>query len=243
MRLIAAAVLVLVAGPALAQEQPTSSIVVQGRGVAESPPDSFFIGGSLRGQGADRVTALQALADVQTRMTAGLERLEGLTGARLRTESVGVEPVYGPECRANTYDGDRAGCAVRSYSAKMRFQFKGAPATEAGNAVSLAAELGAEDVATTGVHLEDDQPLRTEATRLAFLDAERQAQTLAAASGRRIVRILRVQDANARMDPYEAGSVGDIIVTGSRVRPTVAIPVEQPPVRMEVRLNVVFEIE
>ena len=119
----------------------------------------------------------------------------------------------------------------------------GAPASAAGNAVSLAAELGAQNVSTTGVHLEDDQALRMEASRLAFLDAERQAETLAAASGRRVVRILRVQDSNARMPEYEAGQVQDIVVTGSRVRPTVAIPVDQSPVRVEVRLNVAFEIE
>ena len=245
MKPIAAAIAaaLLIAAPAAAQQADPPTIVVQGRGVAESPPDSFFIGGQLRGQGADRVTALRALADVQARVTEGLEQLDGLTGARLRTESVSVAPVYAAGCTADSYERDEAGCRVSGYAANLRFQFKGAPASAAGNAVSLAAELGAQNVSTTGVHLEDDQALRAEASRLAFLDAERQAETLAAASGRRVVRILRVQDSNARMPEYEAGQVQDIVVTGSRVRPTVAIPVDQSPVRVEVRLNVAFEIE
>jgi hypothetical protein len=57
------------------------------------------------------------------------------------------------------------------------------------------------------------------------------------------VRILRVQDANARDTVYDSGEADEIVVTGSRIRPTVAIAVDQPPVVIEARLNVVFEIE
>jgi uncharacterized protein len=247
MKFIVIAGLLLAAAPVAAQDEAPSrgpaTIIVQGRGVAESPPDSFFIGGQLRGQGADRVAALQALSDNQTRVSDGLQSLDGLTGARMRTESVSVEPTYAPNCRAEGRDRDGAGCAIAGYAASIRFQFKGAPASSAGNAVSLAAELGAQNVSTTGTHLEDDQALRAEASRLAFVDAERQANALAEASGRRIIRILRVQDAQARVGDYQGGVVDDIVVTGSRIRPTVAIPVDQPPVRIETRLNVAFEIE
>ena len=232
-----------VAMPAQAQDADVATIVVQGRGRAEAPPDSFFIGGQLRGQGTDQTAALRALSEAQTRVSDGLQRLDGLTGARLLTESVGVEPVYAQGCRAEGRDRDTSGCTIQSYTASMRFQFKGAPASEAGNAVSLASEMGAQNVGTSGTHLQDDAALRAEARRLAFADAEEQARSLAEASGRRIVRILRIQNADARMGDYEAGSVDEVVVTGSRIRPSVAIPVDQPPVRVEVRLNVAFEIE
>lgn len=241
--IIVAATLALAGAPAHAQEPSASTIVVQGQGRAEAQPDSFFIGGQLRGQGSDQTSALRALSGAQTRVSDGLQRMDGLTGARLLTESVAVEPIYAPGCRAEGRDRDASGCTIQSYTASLRFQFKGAPASEAGNAVSLASELGAQNVGTSGTHLEDDSALRAEARRLAFADAERQARDLAEASGRRIVRILRIQNADARMGEYNAGSVDEVVVTGSRVRPSVAIPVDQPPVRVEARLNVAFEIE
>ncbi|RZJ40631.1 MAG: DUF541 domain-containing protein [Brevundimonas sp.] len=244
MRLTVASVaFALTALSAHAQESAISTIIVQGRGRAEAPPDAFFIAGQLRGQGADQSAALRALAETQGRMSDGLARMDGLSGARLLTQSVEVEPVYAPGCRADSRDRDSSGCTIQSYTAGMSFQFKGAPASEAGNAVSLASELGAQNVGTSGTHLEDDAALRAEARRLAFADAEEQARSLAEASGRRIVRIVRIQNADARMNDYEPGSADEVVVTGSRIRPSVAIPVEHPPVRVDVRLNVAFEIE
>lgn len=232
----------LIALPATAQsgaERPT--IVVEGRGVAERAPDAFFIGGDLRGEGSDSVSALRALADAQTRVTEGLNDFEGLSAGKLRTQSVEVQPVYAGNCQQNRRDDDA--CPVTAWAATLRFQFKGAPASLAGNAVSLAAELGARRVSITGSEVEDETALRADANRLAFADARRQADTLAAASGQRIVRLLRVQDSNARFPEHDSGQIDEVVVTGSRVRPSVAIPVDQPPVRIETRLTVVFEIE
>lgn len=239
---IAGLATVLIALPATAQtavERPT--IVVEGRGVAERAPDAFFIGGDLRGEGPDSVSALRALAAAQARVTEGLADFEGLAAGKIRTQTVEVQPVYAGNCQPNRRDDDT--CPVTAYAATMRFQFKGAPASLAGNAVSLAAELGARRVSTTGTEVEDETALRADANRLAFADARRQADTLAAASGQRIVRILRVQDSNARFPDDNSGQVEEVVVTGSRVRPSVAIPVDQPPVRIETRLTVVFEIE
>lgn len=216
-------------------------IVVQGRGVAERAPDSFFIGGDIRGEGRDSVEALRAMTAAQTRITDGLSDMEGLTGGTIRTDAVSVEPLFAADCAPNRRDNDA--CPISGYSARMRFQFKGSPASAAGNAVSLAAEMGARNVSTTGAEVEDERALRAEASRLAFLDAQRQADTLASASGRRIVRVLRVQDANARLAELKSGEIGEIVVTGSRVRPSVAVSFDQPPIEVESRLTVVFEID
>lgn len=233
---------VLIALPALAQSEigrPT--IVVEGRGVAGRAPDTFFIGGDLRGEGPDSVSALRALADAQARVFEGLNDFGGLSAGKLRTEAVEVQPVYADNCSPNRRD-DNA-CPVAAYAATMRFQFKGAPATLAGDAVSLAAELGARRVSITGAEVEDEAALRAEANGLAFADARRQADTLAAASGVRIVRLLRIQDADARFPDHKSGNVDEVVVTGSRIRPSVAIPVDQPPIEIEQRLTVVFGVE
>lgn len=232
----------LAALPAFGQtpaERPT--IVVEGRGVAERAPDAFFIGGDLRGEGSDSVGALRALAATQRRVTEGLDDLEGLTAGKLRTQAVEVQPIFAGNCQPNRRDDDA--CPVTAYAATMRFQFKGAPAGRAGDAVSLAAELGARRVSITGSEVDDEAALRTDASRLAFTDARRQADTLAAASGQRIVGILRVQDSDARFPDHDSGEIDEVVVTGSRIRPSVALPVDQPPVQIETRLTVVFEVE
>lgn len=235
----------LVSAPAVSAQEAGETtrpvIVVQGRGVAERAPDAFFIGGDIRGEGRDSVEALRALTAAQARITEGLSDMEGLTGGTLRTEGVSVEPQFAADCRPDRRDSDA--CPVSGYSARMRFQFKGSPASSAGNAVSLAAEMGARNVSTTGAEVEDETALRAEASRLAFADAQRQADTLAQASGRRIVRVLRVQDSNARVAELKSGEIGEIVVTGSRIRPTVAVAVDQPPIEIESRLTVVFEID
>lgn len=239
---IACLATVLGALPAIAQTEPgRPTITVEGRGVAARAPDAFFIGGDLRSEGVDSVSALRALAATQSRIFDGLNDFEGLSAGKLRTEAVEVQPVYADTCPPNRRD-DNA-CPVAAYAATMRFQFKGAPASLAGDAVSLAAELGARRVSITGAEVEDESALRAEANRLAFADARRQADTLAAASGQRIVRLLRVQDADARFPDYSSGELDEVVVTGSRVRPSVAIPVDQPPVEIERRLTVVFETE
>ncbi|MFC5342569.1 SIMPL domain-containing protein [Brevundimonas staleyi] len=231
------------ASPAVAQEARFDGpvIVVEGRGTAERNPDDFFISGELRAHGPNQVAALQAIAAAQTRLTEGLADMDGLTAGRLRNQSFAVNPVSRDNCSETRRDEDA--CAIGAYSARMAFTFKGRPVDQAGNAASLAAELGATAVGVSGVEVEDRAALRAEANRLAFADARRQAETLAEASGQRITGIVRVQDRNARLGDNDSGAVDDVVVTGSRIRPTVAIPLAQPPVQAQATLTVVFSVE
>lgn len=238
-----AALALLVAEPVAAQDDPSpSTLSVAGRGVAERAPDTFFIGAELIGRGTDQVSALRALAEIQARVSDGLNRLDGLTGGTLRTEEVSVEPVVSREC-ADQYRSDRSSCVPAAFTATMDIQFKGAPVSMSGDAVSLASELGAQRASATGQEVEDEAALRAQAARLAFVDARLQAEALAAASGRRLGRIIRIEDPAARPVERQSDSVQDIVVTGSRMRPSVAIPVEHPPVQVEAHVNVVFELE
>ncbi len=242
---LAAFAAVLTATPALAQQEITSrpSIVVVGEGRAERAPDTFRVTADVEGRGATQVDAVRALSEARERVGEGLERLAGLERARVTTGSPQVEPTHDPECGRERYN-DSANCPITGYRAAMNLTLEGAPVERAGDAVSLAAERGARNARLEAAILADDRELQAEANAAAFADARRQADALAQASGQRIVRVLRVQDPGARsFGAAGIDAVQEVVVTGSRVRPSVPLNVAPPPARIDARLTVVFEIE
>lgn len=232
------------AGPALAQNAPANppAIVVVGTGQAEAPPDSFTVSASLVGRGTDQVSALRALADAQQRVAGDLRNLEGLDRLTLTASRVSVSPVTA-DCAEDRYGEPRPNCAITGYIASIELVAKGAPLAQAGSVVSLAAERGAQSVTLDQFDLADRDALDAEASRLAFADARRQADFIAAASGQRIVRVLRVEDPQNRIGAIQSGGANEIIVTGSRIRPAVDLTVTPPPVVVRKQLSVVFEIQ
>jgi len=218
--------------------------MVTGTGHAEEAPDTFVLKASIEGRGADRLSALRELNASQGRIMENLPKLEGLSRARITTGDLGVSPVRSADCSV-TYGRDESACPIVGYRAIMPITLSGSPAERAGDALSLAAELGADGASLESYELADMAGLREAANRNAFADARRQAETLASASGQRLGRVLRVSDANARMYGAPAGlvSVEEVVVTGSRVRGSVPITVAPSPVTAQSNIAVVFEIE
>ena len=222
------------------------SIVVTGSGEAESAPDTFTVTAGVEGRGPDQVAALQGLAARQHSVMDGLRRLEGLTRSELTTGEVKVEGTYDPACGGSGYDRDTTDCPVVGYVASMSVTLRASPVDRAGDAVSLAAELGARGTSISWTGLDDMSALRQQANEAAFADARRQADVLAAASGQRIVRVLRIQDPSARAITIardEATQIDEVVVVGVRARPRISLEVAPPPVSAESRVTVFFEIE
>lgn len=236
------------AWPTAAQDSLASrpTIVVIGTGEAEAQPDRFDVDVIVSENGATQAEALQAFSTVQSGILETLPRMQGLTEARVTTGATSIAPRYGPTCQTDRYDRDTRDCPIIGYFASSILSFTGSPAERAGDALSLASELGAVQARLEDYALVDMQTLQDAANRAAFADAERQARMLAEASGRRIVRILRIQDPSARGTDMASpgGELDDIIVTGIiPPSPTVTVAVAPEPVRATARLTVVFEIE
>lgn len=239
---------VVLAWPAAAQDSLANrpTIIVLGNGEAEVQPDRFEVEVVVLGRGATQVEALQAFSTVQSGMLETLPRLQGLTEARVTTGATSVAPRYGPNCETDQYDRDTRDCPIMGYFASSILSFTGSPAERAGDAVSMASELGASQARLGDYALIDSRALQDAANRAAFSDAERQARMLAEASGRQIVRILRIQDPSARVTDIasQGEELNDIIVTGRSFQsPAVTIAVVPEPVRATARVTVVFEIE
>ena len=234
----------MLALPAMAQEiEARPSITVIGRGHVETPPDSFRMTAELEGRGADQVAALRALSAVQSRV-GEVEKLEGLKRARLTTGAPSVSPTFDPQCGGDRYNRDADACPVVGYVASLAVTLEAGPVERAGDALSLASEQGARNASVQSFYLAEDASQTADAQRAAFADARRQADTLAAAAGQRIVRVLRLQnpDADRFATGYVANALAEVVVTGSR-RPSVALDVAPPPVRTEAQIVATFEIE
>lgn len=241
----AAAVVLMLATPAMSQELKAArpSITVLGQGLVETAPDTFRMSADLQGRGADQVAALRVLADAQMRVS-DIQLLDGLEKARLTTGAPSVSPTFDPQCGGDGYGRDTEDCPVVGYVAAISFTLEAGPASRAGDAMSLAAERGASNAKVESFYLSDDAAQAVEAQRAAFNDARRQAESLAAAAGQRIKRVLTLQDpnaSNARRVTY--GYMEDVVVTANRTRQTVSLDVAPPPVRTEARVLATFEIE
>ena len=243
--IFSALVILCCAAPALAQNAAAAppAIVVVGTGQAEAPPDSFTVTARIAGRGADQISALRTLADTQQRVSGDLQNLEGLDRLTLTTSRISVSPVTAADCAEDRYGEPRSDCPIAGYVATIELTAKGEPLAQAGSVLSLAAERGAQSVTLEQFDLADRTVLDAEASRLAFADARRQADFIAAASGQRIVRVLRVEDPQNRIGAIQSGAMDEIIVTGSRVRPAVDLSVTPPPVVVRKQLSVVFEIQ
>lgn len=234
--------------PAAAQDLGIDepSIVVVGTGMAEASPDRFRIRATATGQGADQVAALRALSEVQTRVSDGLGRLDGLTASEVTNAAVSVSPTFGGDCERAPWNSGDSTCPVTGYVATTEIMFEGAPVERAGDAVSLASQLGARQASIMDMRLADDSGLRAAASREAFADARRQADLLAQASGQRIVRVLRVQQMDDRMAMMEMdanAAMAPAAMELAMVVPEVSISVAPEPARARANLIVVFEIE
>jgi len=232
--------------PAAAQQALSGppSILVTGSGEAEAAPDQFSISLSIEGRGTTQVDALRDLSVSQTRIMDAVPKLSGLDRATMTTGDVSLEPVFDSACGGNEYDRDTDNCPVVAYKVTSPITMRGAPAERAGDALSLASELGARSGRISSYSVTDMRTLQAAANRAAFADAERQARMLSEASGRRIVGILRIQDPSTRLVGPDLEEVQDIIVTGRAYQSAaVSIVVMPEPVKATARVTVAFEIE
>lgn len=240
-----AALLVLgIPSLAFAQTEPPT-IAVVGVGVAEAAPDTFVVSAEIEGRGRDQVAAIRALAAAQDRLSEAA-RLDGLERARLTTGRPSVRPTFEPTCGQSEYGRETDDCPIVGYVASTEITLEGSPTARAGDALSLLSERGARNAALASFLIRDMDAHRRAAQRAAFEDARRQAQTLADASGRSGVRLVKLEDAAARdMRPLveRAREVQEVVVTGSRIRPTVALDVAPEPVRTESRVVATFAME
>ncbi|MDP1739384.1 MAG: SIMPL domain-containing protein [Caulobacter sp.] len=250
---IAAACAFAIATPGVAIAAP-AEIVVMGVGAAERPADWANVAFVIIGSGKTSVEALQALTKQQGLIESRLAALQGATSVRIQTGDLKVSAVRGEECEgANAYRPtplmSEGACAIKGYAVMMEVNVRLAPASQAGNAASLAAELGALEVHLSGFGVDDDAALKGAATRDAVQNGRTQADTIANASGVTLGPVIRMQDPSAAgydrfgdEDVPLAAEAAAAAAPARRSAPTVDVKISVPPVRVSSRLSMVFTV-
>jgi uncharacterized protein YggE len=238
-------------GPAKAQTLDKSQIVITGIGTVERPAEWAIVSLAVVGEGKTSVEALKALSALQTKLESQQSVLVGVKAVDIATSELKVQEVLGPDCeRGESYQPtptlSEGACAVKGYVGVMSMRVKLAPASRAGDAASLAAELGGRGVSLAAFGLNDPTSLRDAAIDAAIQDARAQAAAIAKASGVRLGPIAMVSDRNPR--PYSDEELDGIVLNSEALSerpptaPTASVKLTVPPVEETVRLSVVFSI-
>lgn len=237
------AALLVLGAPSLAfaqTEPPTIAVV--GVGEVETLPDAFMVSAEIEGRGSDQVEAMRALSEAQERLSEA-SRLEGVEKARFTTGRPNLRPAFQQGCGQSQYGRDTEDCPIAGYVASTEVTLEGSPVARAGDALSLLSERGARNARLVTFFVRELAPQRQAAQRAAFDDAQRQARALAVASGHDSVRLLKLEDTAAQDVGRVVAAAPQIVVTGSRIQPTVALNVAPQPVRTESRVVATFAME
>ncbi|MBI5941305.1 MAG: SIMPL domain-containing protein [Caulobacterales bacterium] len=256
MRLFLIAGLLALAAPDLSQAQTLdkSQTIITGIGSVERPAEWATVSLAVVGEGKTSVEALRGLSALQTKLESQLSALVGVKAIDIATSELKVQEVVGSDCeRGESYQPrptlSEGACAVTGYVVTMTMRVKLAPASRAGDAASLAAELGGRGVSLAAFGLNDPSSLRDAAIDAAIQDARAQAAAIAKASGVKLGPIALVSDRSPR--PYDGEELDGVVLATEApaallakppAAPTASVKVTVPPVEETARLSVVFSI-
>lgn len=245
----------LLAAPAFAQTPAApSEITLVGIGHVERTAQWAAITFQVRGEGATSVEAVRALETTRRALEDGLGRLAGARSIKIEASELKIAPVRGAECEADPYDQpvlSKGDCAVLGHLATLSFKVRLSPADKAGDAASLAAQLGAVNVELGGSGLDQPDALASEAATAAIADARADAEVIAKATGRTLGPVVRVQDPYAGVDYMPGPPALEMVAKPAAMRlqprppvaPEVSVAITVPPVSETTRLIVVFRLE
>ena len=171
------------ADPAAAD--PQRSITVTGNGAVRSSPDRAEVSFGIETQASSAEAALARNSATMRRVLAALDA----TGVgELQTQNVSVWPRWGDQ---NRIDGYVASNSVSGVIAVGR----------AGAAIDAAVAAGANQISGPALTSDDSRRLYAQALEAAVKDARERAETLAAAAGGSLGRVLTIAESSAPPQP------------------------------------------
>ena len=210
----------------------TTRVVVSGDAVIQERPDTAVVTIAVVTQGR---TALDAQQENATRTEAVVRAVKQAAGAGAEVETSGysLQPQY-------TYREGQPPI-IQSYQAQNSVTVTTGDLARVGPVIDAAAAAGANSVSNLSFILRRDQPARQRALTDATRAAVGKAQTLAAALGGRVVRIIEVQEATAFVRPFQTYAETDMISLKSRTAqaPT---PVEIGSLDIRSQVTLVAEV-
>jgi uncharacterized protein len=182
----------VLAGPALAQQPPLSSIRVTGDARVTAKPDRVQIDIGVTTHAAQSQEAASENARQVDAVLAALKK--AAPAAALKTVSYSLNPNY-------KYHPGGGEPSIDGYNAQNVVQVTLDDLGKIGAVIDAAAAAGANHVQGIDFTLRDQDAVRAEALRQAATRARAEAEVLAQALGLKVLRVLSVEEGGGRVSP------------------------------------------
>lgn len=202
---------------------------VEGVGKATAVPDTALLSLGVTKTAPNVTTAQQQVNDVANKLITDLKAL-GIDEKNIKTTNYSVNPNYDFREGTQTPNG---------YTVSQNLEVRVKPIDKANQAVDIATKDGANMVGGISFVLDDDEQkkVQEEARKEAVANAKEKAQSLAAAAGISLGRIVDIQENSGRQMPmfYAAGALD----AKTAEAPTNLTPGENT---VEVTISLAYEI-
>jgi uncharacterized protein YggE len=214
----------------LAQQAPTVyTIRVTSTALVAAKPDRAEIDVGVYTQSSEAGTAASHNAERLQAVLAALRKTLG-EHADIKTLSYGLTPTY-------RYPSAGAEPTITGYTASNVVRVTLEELQRTGAAIDAATRAGANRVQDIRFTLRDEQPARREALHQAATQAREEADTLAAALGVRILRVLSVEESGGQPRPMRP-----IALATARAEAAAPTPIETGALDVSATVTLSVEI-
>jgi len=215
---------------AAADARRATRVTVGGDAIVQAQPDTAILTISVVTQARRAIDAQQENATKSDAVVRTLKAAAG-TGAEVKTSGYSVQPqrVY-RENQAPTITG---------YEARNTVTVTMSDLTKVGNVIDASSQAGANDIAGISFTLREDRPARDRAMAEATREAMSKAQVIASALGKRVVRIVEVQEEGFQRPPTPVYQAEAFMAK----RDNVATPIEVGSLDITSRVVLIAEVE
>ena len=205
-------------------------ITVGGDAIVQAQPDTAILTISVVTQARRAIDAQQENATRSDAVVRTLKAAAG-AGAEVKTSGYSVQPqrVY----RENQPP------TITGYEARNSVTVTMTDLAKLANVIDASSQAGANDIAGVAFTLRRDQPARDQAMKEATREAMSKAQVIAEALGKRVVRVVEVQEEGFQRPPQPVYQAEAFMVK----RDSAATPIEVGSLDVSSRVLLIAEVE
>lgn len=221
--IVAIAAVLLVAFVIYQQQQPTGdgvlrdTITVSGVAELKVEPDKAEIWILVEGKGSDAASAQEELQDKSNKVLASV-KAQGVLDKDIETTGFSVYPDY-------RYDPQTGESTITGYRAQHSLKVTVRELEKAG---AIADAIGSQNGQVQNIQfgLTDEAQKRydDEALQLAAADARKKAESLTAAVGARLGKVVAIQESNVYYPPWPMYARAEVAMDGGFAKATEVLP-------------------
>lgn len=218
------------ATPGSSDSRRATRVTVGGDAIVQAQPDTAIVTISVVTQGRRAIDAQQENAARSEAVVRALKAAAG-ADAEVKTSGYSVQPqrVY----RENQPP------TITGYEARNTVTVTMSDLKKVGNVIDASSQAGANDISGIAFTLRQDRTARDQAMTEATREAMSKAQVIAVALGKRVVRIVEVQEEGFQRPPQPVYQAEAFMVK----RDNVATPIEVGPLDISSRVLLIAELE